>query len=329
MGIRRGPATGKAGERREQTRPVTAIVAACTLLVAVLALSACAVDIGSLTGGDVSRQTVGELVAAVRSGDDAAAREAATELARRRDAAATAGLAAVVRDQSGTPRAKLALSAIAALGPAASAALIKELEYEQPDRARRALKGVLASWARRDKTTVRLLIEGLGRQYQHWWADDVLVKAGDRAAGQVAAAMRSAEPRVAMRCACVLAREKDERAVPTIVDGLIADRGYDGATWDAARALDTPVVAKLVELSRGGKHSTRAAYVLVYWVLGIPSQLPKADKDKARQAAIDALYRTGDVDLGFAMWDEGDPVLTRGAQAWANSQGRYFHREGD
>ena len=301
--------------------------ALCLIAVATTVLAGCSVS--SLTGSDVGERSVDELVTAVREGDDAAAQEATAELARRKDAAATAGLAAVVRDQGGTPRAKVALTAIDALGPAASAALIKELEYEQPDRARRALKGVLAGWARHDKATVRLLIKGLGKQYQHWWADDVLVKAGDRAAGQVATAMRSVEPKVAMRCACVLAREKDERAVSTIVDGLIADRGYDGSTWDAAQALDTPVVAKLVAMSRGGEHSKRAAYVLVYWVLGIPSQLSKADKDKARQAAIDALYRTGDLDLGFAMWDEGDAVLTKGAQDWAHSRGRYFHREGD
>ena len=327
MGDRRAVAGGRT--RADPARGVAAPAALAILLcvLAALTLGGCSVDLPGTTG--VSERSVAELTGVVRDGDDEAAREAAAELAKRKDAAATAGLAAVVRDRSGSPRAKLALTTIEALGPAASAALIKELEYEQPDRARRALKGVLTGWAKQDKATVRLLIKGLGKQYQHWWVDDVLVKAGDRAAGQVAAAMRSAEPKVAMRCACVLAREKDKRAVPVIVDGLIADRDYDGATRDAAKALDTPVVAKLVGMSRGGEHSKRAAYVLVYWVLGIPSQLPKADKDKARQAAIDALYRTGDVDLGFAMWDEGDPVLTKGAQDWAHSQGRYFHRDGE
>ena len=81
-------------------------------------------------------------------GDDQAAQEAAAELAKRKDAAAAPGLAAVVRTQSG-PRARLALHALEALGPAASAALIKELEYEQPDRSRRQLKAVLDGLGRR------------------------------------------------------------------------------------------------------------------------------------------------------------------------------------
>jgi hypothetical protein len=80
-----------------------------------------------------------------------------------------------VREQSGAPR-HLALQALEATGPEASAALIKELEHEQADRSRRQLKAVLTGWARTDKETVRLLVAGLGKKYQDWWADDVLVK---------------------------------------------------------------------------------------------------------------------------------------------------------
>jgi hypothetical protein len=29
------------------------------------------------------------------------------------------------------------------------------------------------------------------------------------------------------------------------------------------------------------------------------------------------------------MWDEGDPVLTKGAQDWAHSQGKYNYRQGE
>lgn len=326
MGGWRDVTRGAAGRAPIPSRKIAALGALCALVLMTTALGACSVN--PLAGDDVSKRSVAELVKAVSGGDDQAAREAAAELAKRKDAAATAGLAAVVRSQSAT-RTKLALSALEALGPAASAALIKELEYEQPDRSRRQLKGILAAWARRDKPTVRLLVKGLGRRYQYWWADDVLVKAGDKASDQVAAAMRTADPKEAMRCACVLARQKDTRAVPLIVGALIADRGYGGATWDAAKALDTPVVDKLVQRSRGGDGSKRAAYVLVSWVLGIPSPLSKADKAKARDAAIAALYRSGDVDLGFAMWDEGDPVLTNAAQAWARSQGKYFYRGSD
>jgi hypothetical protein len=141
-----------------------------------------------------------------------------------------------VREQSGAPR-HLALQALVATGPEASAALIKELEHEQADRSRRQLKAVLTGWARTDKETVRLLVAGLGKKYQDWWADDVLVKAGKTAAGPVA-------------------------------DAMIADRGYGGTTWAAADALQGPVVDRLVHMSRGGEGSSRATHVPLYWVLG-------------------------------------------------------------
>jgi hypothetical protein len=79
----------------------------------------------------------------------------------------------------------------------------------------------------------------------------------------------------------------------------------------------------------GGKGSSRATHVPLYWVLGSYRQLSKDEEDKAREAVIDALYRTGDTQLGFDMWDEGDPVLTKGAQDWAHSQGKYYYRQGE
>ena len=289
-------------------------------------LAACGID--ALTGESASDKSTAELVQAVGGDDAEAAREAATVLAERKDPGAVAGLAEIARTQSGGTR-RLAFDTLDALGPEASAALIEQLEYEIPDRDRRALKAILAGWARTDKQTVRLLVAGLARKYQHWWADDVLVKAGRRAAAPLAAAMRTEKPSVAMRAACVLARMDDRRAVPCIVDALIADRSYGGSTWTAAEAMESPVVARLVDMSRGGNHSMRATYVLLYWVLGMPSRLSRSDKDKARAAVIAALYRTGDTDLGFAMWEEGDAGLTKGAQDWAHSQGRYFYRQSD
>jgi hypothetical protein len=319
-----GSAADRGGPRRAPV-PVTLAIL-CIALLCLLVVGGC--SLSPLTSKSTSERSTGELVRMIRDGERQPAEEAAAVLVVRRDPAAVPGLAEIVRSQSGDPR-RLALQALEAVGPKGSAALITELEYEQPDRSRRQLKTILTGWATSDKQTVRLLVAGLGKKYQNWWADDVLVKAGKPAAGPVASAMRSEKPAVAMRCACVLARMKDRRAVPYIVDAIIADRGYGGSTWTAAEALEGPVVERLVERSRGGKGSSRATYALLYWVLGINGRLSKDDKAKAREAVIDALYRTNDTQLGFDMWDEGDPVLTKGAQDWAHSQGKYFYHQGE
>ncbi len=139
-----------------------------------------------------------------------------------------------------------------------------------------------------------------------------IIRDGDAQAAEEAAATRSPKPSVAVRCGCVLASLKDRRAVLVIADAMIADRGYGGTTWAAADALQGPVVDRLVHMSRGGKGSSRATHVPLYWVLGSYGQLSKDDEDKAREAVIDALYRTGDIQLGFDMWDEGDPRADQG-----------------
>lgn len=319
------PTSGRPRTRRATLFPSPASTLVITLVLAITlsALVTGACNVSSPIGQKTADKSTQELVADLEGGDYDAAREAITVLAERKDPAAAEALAGVVVKGADPSLQDDALAALQAIGPAASGAVLKELEYDMPARPQKQLRDLLVGWARSDPQTVRLLIDGLGKKYERGDAKKILPEVGKPARGPLAKAMRSGEKKVRMRAALVLARMNDHRAVPVIVAALIDHRYAGGDTWDAAEAIEGPVVAKLVTLSRGGGSSHRATYVLLDWVLG--GGLSKGNKNKARSAVIATLNRTDDTQLGFDMWGEGDAQLTAGAQAWAHSRGMYFH----